>query len=83
MSACSPARGARELCKTCGAAIEWVLTRKGKRMPLDVAPTLYGEFVVVIENGQLIARKRTPDDLGAARTSHFATCPQAAQHRRR
>ncbi len=40
-------------CRSCGAGIYWIVTAKGKRMPVD------------------------PDG-----TSHFATCPNADQHRR-
>ncbi len=52
-------------CKTCKAPIEWVQTRQGKRMPLDPKP-----FTVVTSEGDVVT----------GRTSHFATCPQAAAH---
>lgn len=41
-------------CSTCRAPIQWTITAKGNRAPLD------------------------PDG-----KSHFATCPQAASHRKR
>lgn len=41
-------------CRSCGAPIAWVVTRAGKRAPID------------------------PDG-----TNHFATCPQAAEWRKR
>lgn len=40
-------------CRSCAAAIFWIVTAHGKHMPVD------------------------PDG-----TSHFATCPNAAKHRR-
>jgi hypothetical protein len=42
----------RTSCRSCGAAIAWVTTERGKKAPVD-----------------------------ADGVSHFATCPQAAQHR--
>jgi hypothetical protein len=68
----------RSHCRSCNAVIEWAYTAKGSRIPLDVEP---GDK----PNVQL-------DDAGVAhvvpaghgdRTSHFATCPNAASHRRR
>ena len=56
-------------CKSCGAAIVWGTTRAGKSVPLDA------EFVTGLldEDGQIIKLRR----------SHFATCPNAAQHSKR
>lgn len=80
-------------CRSCGAAILWVLTTAGKRMPLDATPTPDG--TVSIDPGGR-ATVRTKDDLadvdraaalGGPRPrlyrAHFSTCPQAAQHRRK
>lgn len=53
-------------CRSCGAMIVWFSTDNGKNMPVD-ADTV------------------DPDDheLDLSRhISHFATCPQAKQHRR-
>ena len=65
-------------CKSCGAPIEWALTVKGSRIPLDPGSTPDGNINVgpdgvahVVEPGQ------------GVRISHFATCPNARQHRRR
>lgn len=43
----------KKSCLSCGAAIWWIVTERGKKMPLD-----------------------------ADGTSHFATCPNAASHRK-
>ncbi len=53
-------------CRSCRAQIVWFETPRGKRMPVDAATV-------------------EPDDqeLDLSRhVSHFATCPNSAQHRR-
>ncbi len=72
------AKGQRPLmqgtCKSCGASILWVRTAKGKQMPLDTKPQ------------KLITLDDMPEATGYMTdcyTPHWATCPQAAQHRRR
>jgi hypothetical protein len=61
-------------CRGCGRAIEWVWTTAGKRMPVD-AP---------------LVAERVHERPGAApitvidsARSHFATCPNAHDFRRR
>jgi hypothetical protein len=61
-----------DVCKSCGAAIQWVKTPVGKAMPLSVASK---------------AKRIVIDDEGIAQVvdtyvSHFADCPNAAQHRK-
>lgn len=58
-------------CRSCGAAITWVEMESGKRMPLDLPEK---RVVIVPSTG----KGRVMD----AHTSHFATCPNAAQHRK-
>ncbi len=71
-------------CRSCGAAIEWVLTDSGKSMPVDTQPRADGTLVLSTENDVLRARSPGLFDAGKPRyVSHFATCPQAAQHRRK
>lgn len=71
-------------CKTCGAAIIWAKTAKGARTPLDAKPVRVAELVEDPETGKEIVQ----DGLfviGGAHTghvSHWATCPQAKEHRR-
>ena len=74
-------------CKSCGAEIRWVRTPAGKMMPLDAKPTPEGNVVVVRGIGYAGTSKYTgdPNLLPGEEfryTSHFATCPQAGQHRR-
>lgn len=55
-------------CSSCGADIVWFRTKTGNRMPVDEATTKPTDA-----EHQL--------DLNRHK-SHFATCPQADQHRR-
>jgi hypothetical protein len=58
-------------CRTCSAVIVWGITENGKRVPLDPLEKRYifpgdGDLVVMVDT----------------HLSHFATCPQADQHRK-
>lgn len=66
-------KGARDegTCSSCGAPIYWVRTTTGSRMPLDRGRVLR----VVFQDGVWRV-------LGSYK-SHFASCPNAAQHRGR
>lgn len=70
-------------CRSCRAAITWVETAGGRRMPLDLVPSPVGT-VLVTDDGRH-GTVLTGDDLVAAREarralrlSHLATCPNAA-----
>lgn len=76
-------------CRSCGAEVLWVKTRKKKNMPLDVGEDSSGRFVI---NGELEDGTPTVGYLGDQEAkvysgpryqSHFKTCPNADQHRRR
>jgi NTP pyrophosphatase (non-canonical NTP hydrolase) len=74
-----------EPCSTCGSPMLWTLTSAtGKRQPLDATPSAGGDITVEIEDGGAVLRSThwgTPHAGG--HKTHFATCPHAAQHRRR
>lgn len=96
-----------ENCRSCEAPIQWALTAKGRRIPLDlgdVPPESHGAQVTwEDEHGRKQARSFTGRvseiveslnvDRGRAEEivrsqypaflSHFATCPNAGQHRGR
>lgn len=55
-------------CSSCGAAIVWFRTKSGKRMPVDATSTLPTDA-----EHQLDLKRHI---------SHFATCPNAPQHRK-
>lgn len=73
-------------CSSCSARVEWVTTDAGKKMPLDLEPSAAGNVVV---RGDGVAATLGPIELAmlpagtVRRVSHFATCPNADQHRRR
>lgn len=54
-------------CGSCGAAVKWVKTAKGKNMPVNASSWEEGDTLFDSKKHR----------------SHFATCPQAAKHRRR
>lgn len=61
-------------CDSCGAAIVWAETTEKKRMPLDAAPER--RMLVVHTPGGPHAQ------VVVVYRSHFATCPNADQHRK-
>jgi hypothetical protein len=74
-------------CRSCGAAIIWAKHETtGKLSCYDEEPTLRGTWGLVRRGNETVARKLTPelaaDPRMKRRTSHFATCPNAASHRR-
>lgn len=79
----------RSLCKSCKAAVLWVTTEDGKAMPVDVAPVRGGNIrlegsaarptaVYVQPLLETEQQKAAPHYV-----SHFATRPDAKQHRRK
>lgn len=75
-------------CKSCSGAIEWAILPTGKLMPLDAQPVADGNIAARRDDrGDLVARVlkvgEQPADGERRGTSHFATCPNAAAHRRR
>ena len=84
-------------CRSCDAPILWVVTQAGRSMPLDPDPVeggnvemtgRYGEtrqgtvvpLVVVHAGGEQLALDGVPT--APRYVSHFATCPNADEHRR-
>lgn len=77
-------------CATCRAPIVWAYTPSGKRIPLDAEHTDDGLRPVTSPQGNLVA---TGEEIlgavvvrveqGGRFVSHFATCPDAGQHRRK
>lgn len=55
-------------CRGCGALVFWIVTAKGKKMPVDTR----------VDGGLEPLRDRDGRGL-----SHFATCPKADRFRRR
>lgn len=78
------------ICKTCAAPIAFALSPNLKNVPVDLAPSEDGEYVVAgrvnDEKGVLrIQLGKTQDHPGATEryASHFKRCLQAASHSRK
>lgn len=79
-------------CSTCRAAIRWVVMATGRRMRIDAEPHPEGN-VRVLDDGRAevlsgavldgLRRRGIIDGATELFRSHFATCPNAAAHRRR
>lgn len=63
-------------CKSCGANIFWAKTEKGKNMPIDAQKSLCGN-IQIGEDGVAVVTGAGPY------TSHFQTCPQKKQWRKK
>lgn len=78
-------------CKSCGAPVRWAITAAtGARMPLDVEAVDDGNLGVVEWQSDghrlatpIVAVNPTTALTRFRYTSHFATCPNANDHRRR
>lgn len=79
-------------CRTCRAPVVWAVLPSGRRIPLDPEPDPAGRVrldaigpatdraAMVLPTDEAEAAHAAGEDLYV---SHFATCPQADQHRRR
>lgn len=81
-------------CRSCGEEIIWIKMASGKAMPCDAAKISYSEILhpgvggndvmtLVTERGQIVRTVFDPAGDKIGYISHFATCPNAGQHRRR
>lgn len=84
-------------CKSCGAEIIWVKTKSGKSMPCDAQRKYFHENgdlgfhyddkemeTFITEDGE--TKRGWEDEYAgdyAGYTPHWATCPNANQHRKR
>lgn len=81
-------------CRSCGAPILWAITLNDRRIPLDADPiTTVGDdprgLFALLQRPEppiAIGLDALPRDAAALgptlRRSHFATCPNADEHRR-
>ena len=78
-------------CKSCGADITWVKMMSGKSMPCDSGIIRYipekdttaKEFATIVTpEGHIEKGVIDPAGRKIGYVSHFATCPNAASHRR-
>lgn len=67
-------------CRSCGAPIQWAKTPSGKMMPVNRAQATDGNLNVIRTSDGLTVQ---PAEKGTGNAvSHYATCPNATQHRR-
>jgi hypothetical protein len=81
-------------CRSCGEPIWWAMTEAAKLMPVDGLPSEDGTLFVFIPTDPTVHLRavhmnaKTPEVADAHREhrprfkSHFATCPNAGQHRK-
>lgn len=72
-------------CKSCRAPIVWATTERGRAIPVDAEPHADGNLVLVpVDRGVYLARAYQPlfDGKAKRHRSHFATCPNAPEHRK-
>lgn len=70
-------------CKSCGAPIRWAKTPSGSSVPLDAEPVASGNVALRSDGIAIYLKAGEPRPAGATFVSHFATCPDAKQHRKR
>ncbi len=83
---CGEPRPVTQRCGSCRAAIRWVTTTNGRSMPIDPDPVDGGNLVLTYPSpGSALAIVVDPEqtmlDDPPRYVSHFATCPNADQHR--
>lgn len=68
-------------CRSCQRPIIWAKTVSGKNMPLDPKPVLDGNVELLDNVAHVIAARDVGNTMRFV--SHFRTCPNADQHRRK
>jgi len=65
--------------------VQWAITEKGKRMPVDLEPVDGGNIILRDRGAHLdpLAQYVTPDPNLKRYISHFVTCPQSGQWRKK
>lgn len=71
-------------CRSCDAEILWCKTLKGKSIPVDPDPVKGGNLELVLQSATKPPRVviHTSDPNITRHISHFATCPNAKEHRK-
>ena len=76
-----------ETCRSCPAKVIWAVTERDKPMPVDAEPAAGGNLALETNHNGRVMSRVVPAHLAFGRSdlrlSHFATCPQADQWRRR
>lgn len=73
-------------CRSCEWPIIWVVTEKGKNMPVDADPVIAVRGFRLVDQGEgvppLAVWCGRPDAGEKIYESHFSTCAHADQHRK-
>lgn len=67
-------------CRSCGAAIFWALTPRGRDCPFDAQPADDGQYVAGQCMGKLQMLKAPPVTAEPRYASHFVSCVNASSH---
>jgi hypothetical protein len=70
-------------CRSCRKPIAWARTEAGKNMPLDPVPDMRGNVIFVEGFAHVFSTATEPPAEVPRYVSHFTTCPNADEHRRR
>jgi hypothetical protein len=75
-------------CRSCLAPIFWAVTKNGKLIPVDLSTNLDGNVEITPTGGDgpplaTVHAQAPALTTGTLHHTHFATCPMAADHRRR
>ncbi len=75
-------------CRSCQAPILWVHSAvTGALMPVDAVPVSEGGNIVIVDDKAHVLKGDLFEELMPLETpkykSHFATCPNAAKHRKK
>lgn len=79
-----------DVCRSCKAPVRWAVTDSGTAIPLDAEPVDGGNIRLAgarVPGGTpravIVPDARRAEFAGELYVAHFATCPDAGQHRRR
>ena len=70
-------------CRSCGAKVYWTVTGTGAAMPVDVEPSADGNISLRWNGRRVLSVYVDAKFPGPKRKAHFASCPNAAAHRRK
>ena len=71
-------------CRSCKIQVRWVETEAGKKMPIEVRSDPRGNLVLHADGAHVHVATQQDKDRGLPLyLSHFATCAQAATHRKK
>jgi hypothetical protein len=70
-------------CRSCKQQVRWATTEHGKAIPLDPEPAANGSIRLRAGVAIVVPEAERQAFAGELYLSHFATCPDAARHRRR